>query len=424
MLLTDPTDTLIRLDGAVADSGRSAMKIPQGHFQDLIENSLHMIMSTDQDGVILYVNPAWQQALGYDDAESRSILAADLVHPDYRTDFEKLFRQVLAGNDLAHFETAFRAKSGQLVVVEGSIRCRFVDGDTTVVDGVFQNVSDRKRAEDMLVRQATELLRVHNSLETRDRELADTLEQTRKYREAQARAEELMDINKELTAEIGRREEAEAVIRTALEEKEVMLKEIHHRVKNNLQIISSLLNLQSGYIDDERTRTMFKESQSRIQSMALVHEKLYQSDDLARVDFSEYIDSLVSFLMRSYSMGNVGISLDVAKVFLSLDTPIPCGLIVSELVSNAFKYAFPEGHTGEIYVRLKPLEEEHYELVVGDTGVGFPKDLDFHETDSLGLQLVTTLANQFDGDLELDRSTGTAFHVRFRVHKSDRENEK
>lgn len=397
------------------------MQMTQDHFQDLIENSVHMIMRTDSEGVILYVNPAWQMALGYDRDEITSQRIMDLVHPDYRADYEKLFRQVLSGHQQAHFETALLGENDLVVFVEGSMSCSLIDGLPTAVQGVFQNISSRKRAEDMLVRQATELLRVHSSLEARDRELTDTLEQARKYREAQARAEELTAINEELTAEIQRREEAEAIIRASLDEKEVLLKEIHHRVKNNLQIISSLLNLQSGFIDDEAALQMFKESQSRIQSMALVHEKLYQSDDLARVPFAEYVESLVNFLTRSYGSGQVRVSLDVASVFLSLDTSIPCGLMISELVSNAFKYAFPDGHSGELYIQLKPVDNEHYDLVVGDTGIGFPEEINFFETDSLGLQLVTTLVTQLDGEITLNRDKGTEFRIRFRVHKSDRD---
>ncbi|MDA0709365.1 MAG: PAS domain S-box protein [bacterium] len=397
------------------------MQTSSDHFQDLIENTGHMIMVMDVKGVLTYVNPAWQNNMGCVEADARGADSADFVHVDYRTDYEKAIRRVSSGQNIAHFETAFRSQNGHLVAVEGSLTCRFLDGVPRAVQGVFQNVSERKRAEDMLVRQATELLRVHSSLEARDKQLADTLEQTRKYREAQARAEELTTINAELSAEIVRRQEAESVIRTSLREKEVLLKEIHHRVKNNLQIISSLLNLQSGYIDDPRTLEMFKESQSRIQSMALIHEKLYQSEDLARVDFAEYVESLVSYLMRSYSAGRVSISVDVAPVFLSLDTSIPCGLIISELVTNSFKYAFPEGRAGEISVRLKQTEPEYYDLQVGDTGIGFPEELDFRDTASLGLQLVTTLVNQLDGEIELDRSAGTVFHIRFRVHKSDRQ---
>lgn len=396
----------------------------QDHFQDLVENSVHIIIRTDPDGMICYVNPAGQDALGYALSHLNTCQIRDLIHADYRADYDKLFGLVLTGHRQAHFETVFLRKDGQSVAVDGSLSCSMENGQPRAVQGVYQNISDRKRAEDMLVRQATELLRVHNSLEARDRELSDTLEQARKYREAQARAEELATINQDLTEEIRRREEAEAIIRASLDEKEVLLKEIHHRVKNNLQIISSLLNLQSGFIDDEKTLQMFRESQSRIQSMALVHEKLYQSEDLARVPFAEYVEGLVSFLTRSYNAGQVRISLDVAPVFLSLDTSIPCGLMISELVSNAFKYAFPDGQSGDIYVHLKAVDDECYDLIVGDTGVGFPDALDFQETDSLGLQLVTTLASQLDGQITLKRQNGTEFHIRFRVHKSDRNKEK
>lgn len=385
-------------------------------FANLIENSLHMNVCINCDGRILYANAAWVRAFGNPGEGANKRVVLDQIHPDYRFEFNKLFRSVLAGESISRMEMALIASDGCVVSVEGSLK----SVADQVVHGVFLDITERKRAEDVLARQATALLRVHNTLEARDRELANTLEQARKLREAQERAQVLAKINEELKQEIALRQEAEAKIRASLEEKEVLLKEIHHRVKNNLQIISSLLNLQSGYVDDVRTLEMFKESQSRIQSMALIHEKLYRSGDLAQVDFADYIENLVHFLTRSYSPGGITVSLDIKKVFFSLDTSIPCGLIVSELVSNAFKYAFPDGRTGEVYVRLEPVDTVRYRLTVGDNGVGFPKDIDFRQTDSLGLQLVTTLTDQIDGEIELDRSSGTAFHIVFTVHKSDR----
>ena len=216
--------------------------------------------------------------------------------------------------------------------------------------------------------------------------------------------------------------QTEDQIKASLKEKEVLLGEIHHRVKNNLQIISSLLNLQSRYIKDEQTLEVFKEIQNRIRSMALIHEKLYQSKDLARIDFAGYIRSLVADLFRSYKTNSHLISLktNTDDVFLGVDTAIPCGLIINELVLNSLKYAFPEGRQGAIHVDFHLGEEGKFTLIVGDNGVGFPKDLDFRNTESLGLRLTCTLVDQLEGTIELDRSGGTGFKVTFTQKKYGR----
>lgn len=213
---------------------------------------------------------------------------------------------------------------------------------------------------------------------------------------------------------IAKRKQAEEQIKASLKEKEVLLKEIHHRIKNNLQVISSLLNLQSGYIIDKDAIEMFKESQNRVKSMALIHEKLYQSKDLARIDFAEYIRNLTNYLFRSYGVTSNRIKLkkNVDDVFLGLDTAIPCGLIINELVSNSLKHAFPDGKEGEIHICLF-LDNDKFTLIVRDNGVGFPKDLDFRNTESLGLQLVITLVEQLEGTIDLKRSGGTEFKIIF-----------
>jgi two-component sensor histidine kinase len=215
--------------------------------------------------------------------------------------------------------------------------------------------------------------------------------------------------------EIDERMRAEEQIKTSLEEKVVLLKEIHHRVKNNLQVISSLLNLQSQSIRDREALEIFKESQNRIRSMALIHEKLYRSHDLAKINFAEYVRSLASFLVRSYraQAGPVGLKVQADDVALSIDAAVPCGLIVNELVSNALKYAFPDGREGEIRVVLQPDHDQHMTLVVGDNGVGFPDDVDFRDTESLGMQLVNTLVEQLDGTIELHKEGGTEFEIVF-----------
>jgi len=215
--------------------------------------------------------------------------------------------------------------------------------------------------------------------------------------------------------EITERKRAEEQIKASLKEKEVLLKEIHHRVKNNLQAISSLLYLQSKNIVDERTLEMFQDGRNRVRSMALVHERLYQSGDLARVDFAEYTQSLANSLFRSYGVNSniIKLKINVDGVFLGIDTAIPCGLIINELVSNSLKHAFPNGREGEIRIELCSDNDGQFTLMVSDNGVGFPENLDFRNTKSLGLQLVNTLVAQLEGTVELDRSGETAFRITF-----------
>jgi len=216
--------------------------------------------------------------------------------------------------------------------------------------------------------------------------------------------------------DITERKKAEEQLETSLKEKELLLREIHHRVKNNIQVISSLLNLQSEYIKEEKYRAMFKESQNRILSMSLIHEKLYQSSDLTKLDFSEYIKDLVDDLFQYYGVntGTIASNINVENVSLEVDSAIPCGLIINELVTNSLKYAFPEGRKGELKLSLRPIDDNMVELIIGDNGIGIPEELDFRNTDSLGLHLVTILVeNQLHGEISLDRSNGTEFKIEF-----------
>jgi two-component sensor histidine kinase len=200
----------------------------------------------------------------------------------------------------------------------------------------------------------------------------------------------------------------------------LLVKEIHHRIKNNLQVISSLLYLQSSYVEDGKTRDMFTESQNRVRSMALLHEKLYQSASPAGVAFAEYVRDLTRNLFVSYGVQTslVELSIEMAGITLGMDTAVPCGLIINELVSNSLKHAFPEGRLGKIAIEMHPCEEcgaeRWYLLTVSDDGTGFPEGLDFRTTESLGLKLVCTLTEQLSGTVDLDRGRGTRFHIRFR----------
>lgn len=220
--------------------------------------------------------------------------------------------------------------------------------------------------------------------------------------------------------DITERKRGEAQIRESLREKEVLLKEIHHRVKNNLQIITSLLRMQSSQISDRQTILLLQEAQNRVQSMALIHEQLYRSPNLNSIDFGDYLQTLVRNLFRSYGVNPQKIvpTIDTEGLSLSVDAAIPCGLICNELVSNALKYAFPNDISGTVLVRLQPDTAQAtvspaLKLIVADDGIGIPPEFDIEHTESLGLLIVRSLTSQLQGKLSLDRSQGTRFEVTF-----------
>lgn len=224
-------------------------------------------------------------------------------------------------------------------------------------------------------------------------------------------------------AEIRERQRIEEKLKASLKEKESLLKEIHHRVKNNLQIISSVLRLQSDFIKDEAILSLFNDSQNRIRSMALIHEKLYKSEDLLRVHMEDYIHDLTAGLFPSYEthVGDVDLQIEADEVYLNIDTAIPCGLIIHELVSNSLKHAFPEPQTEGHYVKvsLHPYQNDlQYLLKVSDNGIGFPENINFRETDTLGLELVCVFTEQLDGSVNLTTEGGTTFSVMFTEQSS------
>jgi two-component sensor histidine kinase len=218
-----------------------------------------------------------------------------------------------------------------------------------------------------------------------------------------------------IITDITKRKEAEDQIRASLHEKEVLLKEIHHRVKNNLQIISSMLNLQAMQIMDDDLKAVFKESMGRVQSMAIVHEKMYHSKDLSKIGFADYISDLTKELFSSYGVdpSHIRSSVNIDDVKLGVDVAIPCGLIVNELISNSLKHAFPNGEKGEISIDLNRDPDNRFKLTVYDNGTGFPENVDFTEMESLGLRLVNTLVEQLKGTIEMERSGGTRFKIEF-----------
>ncbi len=247
-----------------------------------------------------------------------------------------------------------------------------------------------------------------NLLETLALSAAISIENARLYREAQQEIAERKRVEKSLR-------ESEEKIKSSLEEKELLLKEIHHRVKNNMQIISSLLNLQSRHISDEAARSLFQDSQNRIHSIALVHEKLYQSGDLARINFNEYIQSLTRHLFRSYKVNPklIAMTTNIRDIFLTVDIAMPCSLIISELVSNALKYAFPDERQGEVQIDFTMRDDGWYSMTIRDNGIGLPDSIDIEKTETLGMQLLNTLSRQLRGEFSFSRAEGTSFSITF-----------
>lgn len=216
-----------------------------------------------------------------------------------------------------------------------------------------------------------------------------------------------------ISTDVTERHEAEEKLFKSLQEKEILLKEIHHRVKNNLYVISSLLNLQSSYIEDEQVRSLFDDSQNRIQTMAVIHEQLYQSNDLSQINFADYINRLVSNLFLYHNHYHTGIQpiTHLQECHLNIETAIPAGLLINELVTNAFKHAFPNGK-GEVIINLTIKPENTIELEVKDNGIGLPENLNWEETNSLGLRLVRLLTQQLDGEIFVESTKNQGSHFR------------
>lgn len=326
----------------------------------ITDNMMDMVTQFNSRGINQYISPSSSKILGYEPHELLGKNALDLVHPDDISRLKESFIKARDSNTPIEIEYRYQNSSGRYIWIQ------------TVGKPIFNQEN------------------VHQGFICSSRNVDD-------------------------------RKHAEEQIKASLEEKRVLLKEIHHRVKNNMQIVSSLLSLQSMYIEDEDALNVFKESQDRVKSMAMIHESLYQTPNLARINFDEYIQNLVSGLFNSYSTNSKLIEpkLDLCRVSLDIDTAIPCGLILNELVTNSIKHAFSTNKNygfekyGIINVKLSR-ENEMIEIVVRDNGVGFPGDIDFKNTSSLGLQLVNNLVNQINGIIELNNNSGTEFRIRFR----------
>ena len=250
------------------------------------------------------------------------------------------------------------------------------------------------------IRQSEELQQTYNILEER----------------VKGRTLELLKSNALLREEIEKRIRAEIEIKKSLQEKEILLKEVQHRVKNNLQVISSMLDLQTDYVKDSGVLKLFVEAQKRVKSMALVHERMYQSEVLTDLDFTQYIENLGNYIFKIYGVNTKRISMkiDINEANIDFNRAIQLGLIVNELISNSLKHAFPDNLAGQVNVRLDS-EDKYFILTTSDNGVGLPKKFRLRQTKSLGLQLVQALTNQLKGSIKIDRRKGTRFRIKFPI---------
>jgi len=327
----------------ITERKRAAMAV--SHLAAIVESSADSIVGETLDGTIVSWNLAAQRIYGYTGEEVIGRSIGILVPPDPAEERPRFLESVGRGERIEHYETVHLRKDGRQIPVSLTISpITDVTGQITGVSTISRDITERKRVEQHL--------------------------------------------------------------QAALQEKEVLLQEVHHRVKNNLQVVSSLLNLQSNTVQDAQTREAFRESRDRIKSMALIHEKLYQSTDLARIEFSEYLRDLLVELFRSYGPKASAIRLQVEAppVRLDLNTAVPVGLILNELVSNCLKHAFPGGKSGLVRIELQTEQATQFRLAVRDNGVGFPPDFDLGNIPTLGLRLVRILISQLGGALVIQRS--------------------
>jgi len=330
----------------------------EAYLDQLFESAQEAIVMADNKGIAHRINQEFIKLFGYTPREAVGQVLDELIVPKKLQKSATLITEKVAKGERTAFEAIRCHRDGRMIAVSVLASPIVVGGKQIGTYGIYRNITERKKAEEQ--------------------------------------------------------------IKASLKEKEILLQEVHHRVKNNMQIISSLLNLQSRHIKDEESLELFKSSQNRVKSMALIHERLYQSKDFTRIDVADYVQNLTNHLFITYgiSRDDIQLKINIKDIFLNINTAIPCALIINEIVSNSLKHAFPNGKKGEIKISMHPLSKDEVELVVGDNGVGIPEDANLRNTKSLGLYLVSMLAeDQLHGEIKLDKTEGIAFRFRLRVKK-------
>lgn len=357
-----PDGRMVRYEMAIditdQKQAEEALRESEQKFRSIAECSPNMIF-INKKGRIVYANKRCEEIMGYKQKEFYSLDFdfLNLISLESRGQLMKSFNQHLKGHELEPYEYSLITKDGR--IIDSIITTKLIDYEAEkAILGIVTDITKRKRAEKKM--------------------------------------------------------------RASLKEKEVLLLEIHHRAKNNMQVISSLLNLQSLYVKDKNALEMFRETQDRVRLMVLVHEKLYRSDDVGKINFVQYTKELATYLYQSYCMDQekIKMKMNVDGVFLDINTAVPCGLIINELITNSLKHAFPNGRKGEVCLDLFPVNNSKYCLTVRDNGVQFPKNINFRKTETLGMQLVNLLVEQLEGTVMLRRKEGTEFKISFNeVHK-------
>ncbi|WP_321506554.1 PAS domain S-box protein [uncultured Methanoregula sp.] len=366
----------------------TALQESEERYRTLIDQLPDYVI-VHRDGILLYVNPAGAFRLGYN---AESLIGQSIfpfIAPECRDNLREKLSKRMAGIEIPSYELKIVAK-------DNTIRTVLVNGATVSFEGkpaslnVLSDITAIKMAEES-IRYANEEL---------EKRVAE-------------RTNELSSTNDQLISEIAARAKAEADISRSLEEKDLLLREIHHRVKNNLQIIASLLNLQSRYITDEKVLESIRDSQSRVRAMALVHERIYRSHNISDINLKEYLNYLTKQIFQFYNIrhNQVAITITMDEITADIDTLIPAGLILNELVSNSLKHAFPEGRKGIISIECERQESNTLRFIYHDDGAGLPPGFDWKNTESLGLRLVNNLVDQLNGTIDLSEGNGTTFII-------------
>ncbi|MCE5213848.1 MAG: PAS domain S-box protein [Methanobacterium sp.] len=462
--------------GIVRDvTERKKMEEKKNELAAIVESSDDAIIGKTLEGTITSWNEGAEHIYGYKEEEILGKSIYQLIPPDHQDDFPILMEKISKGKHVKHYETQRVRKDGEIIDISLTLSpTKNIDGEIKGASSIARDITEKKRTEETLKERENYQQTIFSAIQTG---IIVVDVETRKIVDLNDIAAELigtskdeiigktchqficpaeedqcpiLNLNQEVDnserilinihgeeipiiknvvkitlngrehllesfVDITERLKAEEQIKQSLKDKDMLIGEIHHRVKNNLLIITSLLSLQSSYVDDQKSRSLFEESENRTRSMALIHEKLYQSGEAKRIDFEEYIQSLGNELYNTYALNTnlIKLEMDLEKnLILDVDTAIPLGLIFNELFTNSLKHAFPDNRAGTIKVTFHKTGE-NYVLIVEDDGVGLPEDFKVEESDSFGLRLVDALTQQIDAQEDVDSTQGTSFTITF-----------